>query len=364
MNVSSERNGGFGGTVLFAALALIARVPVEVVAAPDGTAFTYQGQLKESGAPTNGLHDFRVRLFDAASGGAQVGPTLCVDEVDVVNGLFTLPLDFGQQYATTAQRHLEIQVRRDIGQPCTDDFGYVLLSPRQQLTATPLASHAKAAFALDAADGSPANAVVVDNNGNVGIGTSAPTSKLHVAGALVIDSLGDQADALSLNIERSWVFRQQGTGAGTALKLQSVGGGGNKNFIIETTGNVGIGTTTPAAKLDVRGDIRLGPTGQFRATSGEENLRIVRGVVGADGSILFGTGFTVTHVGPGEYTISFTPPFLGIPTVTATVKLTSSGTAIAQIQGVTVTSATLLLFRRSDGNLVDSEINFIAIGPR
>ena len=42
---------------------------------------------------------------------------------------------------------------------------------------------------LDAADGSPTDAVYVDNDGNVGIGTSSPSEKLHVNGTTKTESL-------------------------------------------------------------------------------------------------------------------------------------------------------------------------------
>ncbi len=56
---------------------------------------------------------------------------------------------------------------------------------------------------------------------------------------------------LDINSERNWQFRQFGAGGGAALELASVGGGGNKNFIINTSGNVGIGTTAPTGTLTV-----------------------------------------------------------------------------------------------------------------
>src|SRR6185503_2253938 len=102
-------------------------------------------------------------------------------------------------------------------------------------------------------------------SGNVGIGTSNPEYPLDVVGPARITSIGAGAVALNLNIERSWAFRQLGSGAGTALELASIGGGGNKNFVINTTGLVGIGTTSPQATLQVSGNnshLRLHDTGR------------------------------------------------------------------------------------------------------
>ena len=51
-------------------------------------AFTYQGQLSDGGNPADGLYDFRFGLYDAETGGKQVGPTLDVDDLEVVRGYF------------------------------------------------------------------------------------------------------------------------------------------------------------------------------------------------------------------------------------------------------------------------------------
>ena len=51
-------------------LVLVTGVPARPAAAtPLGTAFTYQGQLEQSGAPANGSCDMLFSLFGAASGG-------------------------------------------------------------------------------------------------------------------------------------------------------------------------------------------------------------------------------------------------------------------------------------------------------
>ena len=79
-------------------------------AQPVGTSFTYQGRLTDAGNPANGTYDLQIVLFDAAAGGAQVGPTLTRDDVVVTNGLFTVALDFGAVFAGS-KRWIELGVR-------------------------------------------------------------------------------------------------------------------------------------------------------------------------------------------------------------------------------------------------------------
>lgn len=107
-------------------------------AAPLGAAFTYQGQLKSADVPANGLHDMRFRLFDAVVVGLQVGPTICLDGVNVINGLFTVPLDFGAQF-NGDRRFLDIEVRADATPGNCAAGVYTPLTPRQELQGTPYA---------------------------------------------------------------------------------------------------------------------------------------------------------------------------------------------------------------------------------
>jgi hypothetical protein len=176
-----RRHGSFRGAgVRFQGLAaIISAVALALPAAAQSTAFTYQGELKQNGQLGSGAFDMQFRLYDAASGGSQVGATLCTDNVQVEGGRFTTEIDFGQQYSSTAARFLEIAVRPDTGLNCSSSAGFTLLS-RQPLTATPFASHAHGAFRLDRPNGN--GAVFVDASGRVGIGTAAPARELTVAG--------------------------------------------------------------------------------------------------------------------------------------------------------------------------------------
>ncbi len=114
------------------------------------TSFTYQGELADAGQPATGVYDLRFRLFNVFTAGTQAGPTLCAENVQVVNGRFTVELDFGPVF-TGASRFLEIDVRPDVGTLCTAAGGYVALEPRQKLTATPHAAYALTANAANTA---------------------------------------------------------------------------------------------------------------------------------------------------------------------------------------------------------------------
>ncbi|MCS7206556.1 MAG: hypothetical protein NZ951_01265, partial [Dehalococcoidia bacterium] len=78
------------------------------VASTPGTAFTYQGQVLHNGVPVNGTCDFQFRLYDAPTGGTQVGPQVNANNLGVSNGLFTALLDFGPNAFTGAARWLEV----------------------------------------------------------------------------------------------------------------------------------------------------------------------------------------------------------------------------------------------------------------
>lgn len=282
MNVSSERNNGFGGTVLFAALALIARVPVEVVAAPVGTAFTYQGQLKEGGVPVDGTADFQFTLWDAVgsgdppTGGTQVGGVQAINALPVTAGLFTVALNAAGEFGPSAfngdDRWLEVHVN---GTP---------LTPRQPITSTPYAETALSTVgvdghSLDAADGNPTDALFVDNAGKVGIGTNTPFGKLDVRdeGRFLAHLEGPSTLGAWLNIKSStpsgsqWGILSSSTDNGEGpgdLVFYDWTTGQTRMDIDGPTGNVGIGTTSPDNKLHVM-------KGSAGAVTGHANAPLV-----------------------------------------------------------------------------------------
>jgi len=137
----------------------IAAMAGPVFAAPMGTAFTYQGQLQRGGAPASGSFDFRFKLFDASSGGAQIGGDALRPAVAVSNGLFTVNLDFGATAFGGSARFLQIEVRP------AGAGAYTLLTPRQEMKPQPHALFA--ATAANAANATnAAHATNADNAAN------------------------------------------------------------------------------------------------------------------------------------------------------------------------------------------------------
>ena len=102
-----------------------------------GTAFTFQGKLGDSGSPVNNALDMQFKLFDGAdpNNSSQIGTTITLNNplVQVTNGVFTVQLDFGAASLPGADRFLEIGIRLNNTDP------YTLLSPRTKITSSPYA---------------------------------------------------------------------------------------------------------------------------------------------------------------------------------------------------------------------------------
>lgn len=105
--------------------------------------FTYQGQLQDTGAPADGIYDFRFSLYDAPDGGTQIGSTLTFSDVLVTDGVFTVDPDFGDVFnQDDAFIFIEVRAGASVG-------GYTGLLPRSPVTAAPKAQHATTADNLN-----------------------------------------------------------------------------------------------------------------------------------------------------------------------------------------------------------------------
>ena len=132
-----------------------------------GGAITYQGRLSDANAAANGQYDLQFSLFDASTAGTQQGGNLVIENTQVTGGVFTVQLDVGAALNPSIPLYLAIGVRPGSG---TGNDPFTTLSPRQPLTAVPLAIRAQTAvFALNAANS--ANATTATTGFSVGGGS-------------------------------------------------------------------------------------------------------------------------------------------------------------------------------------------------
>ena len=191
-----------------------------------GTTMTYQGRLNGPGGPASGVYDFTFQIFTTASCGVANNPPITNTAVAVSGGLFTALVDFGGRPTDHKDYWVELAVRTN------GTGGFTTLVPRQPFTATPFAWFADGASnatvaasvaaggitasalasgvitadklasgavtadklasgavsALGSPEGTVTNAVQVNGNGWVGVGTgtNAPKAALEVAGGAPI----------------------------------------------------------------------------------------------------------------------------------------------------------------------------------
>lgn len=257
----------------------------------------YQGQLVNGiGKPlATADYELTFSIWDAAQGGTEKwGPQIFDGQggpgfgpmIPVVQGHFNVvlgPIDtVGRALAgallSGANYYLETKV------------GDKTISPRQQILSTPFALRSETAanlaghdwglifvdgsnpqaskikngllpsgvvyegnlHHLNASDGAPANAVSVDAQGRVGIGTTSPRQLLHLRAA---PGPGGTKPA--------FVQVEDSDGKAVVLGSDSTGGslqsssnirfvaGATSSMTITTAGKIGIGTDAPDAKLDV-----------------------------------------------------------------------------------------------------------------
>jgi hypothetical protein len=329
---------------------------------PLGTAFTYQGQLQKAGTPLTGTADFQFTLWDAVSGGTQIGATVSVNGVTVTDGLFTAVLDFGAAAFTGEARWLEIAVRSPAGSGT-----FRTLSPRQELRPAPYALALPGLWTqqdptcpnlIGGYSGNSVTAGVYGATIGGGYGNLAGGAYATVPGGRQNRADGEGSLAAGYGAQALhggcfvWKDNTAGTFASTA----------NNQFLVRAAGGVGVNRNDPQYALDVQGDVRA--SGLFRGTATNADM-----LDGADGGKYL---YDVSQTGRGmlaecaEYTdntvITFSTPFAYYPVVVATAQATG---VIATVSSWSSTGFTLRLTKH-DGTAYTSTtyVHWIAIGRR
>jgi hypothetical protein len=183
--------------------------------------------------------------------------------------------------------------------------------------------------------------IITDNGSNVGIGTISPASKLDIAGKIKItdgtEGLGKvlTSDAAGL---ASWATPSGGLANGALAGNTPYWNGTswvtNSSNIFNNGGNVGIGTTTPANKLDVVGAIKV--SAGFKADNGSASVASYRFDSDANTGLFLPVADNLAVTTNGSEKMRITSAGnVGIGTTTPADKLTvqTSGYGISQTDG-------------------------------
>jgi hypothetical protein len=277
--------------------------------------FTYQGFLRQGGAPLNNpSQSMRFRIFDALTGGTMLWDSGALT-VNVANGLFTVQLNPPASIWTGADRFLEIQV------------GATTLSPRVRIGSTPYANTATLLNMFQSGTMNPDRMVITHSPAfpNWGLMYRDTDDSFHfLAGGTTVLRVGlggPTALQIPAGAAAGRVLTSDASGNASWQALPpsaSAWAVSGTNIYNTNTGNVGIGTTAPAARLDILG-------GNWDTASTEGDLRI------GDATYRLKIGIATGGGGAGHATIAAQG---GINTLSL-----GAGTTLATQRALTITGA-------------------------
>ena len=193
-----------------------------------GNAFSFQGRLNDGTNPANGSYDLQFRLYDAIAGGTQIGAVVARPNTTLINGVFSVALDFGATaFNNPNSIFIEIAVR-----PNGNPNAYTILGPRQQLTVVPFS--VRAANAPNADNATNAQNSVNATNAQNSVNATTATNSLSLGGVTAGNYLQTNGNGSQL----SNVNAVTATTANNSLNLGGFTPSSYARFNITNTGDL------------------------------------------------------------------------------------------------------------------------------
>ena len=232
------------------AAALCAAMP-----AAHAESFTYHGSLQDAGEPANGRYDMELTLYSARDGGRVIAGPITVFGVEVTDGNFVTPVDFGAMSPLASQGWVDVRVRSAGG----GDF--TALDDRSPVAPD---GTCPGSWALDGNTGIPSGSYIgtADNTEVYIKANGATAAKFYPSGSvgLAYSDPVNGTHSTAIGYHAGTAFHGSTVIGGDDAFAATVRDSAENQFIVGTSHGVGINTSLAGDGGPLRDEFTIAPS--------------------------------------------------------------------------------------------------------